>query len=136
MSGGKKSAVGFVIASVIGLAIAAAVLISRLSGGETMTLAVIRCLSDAFTVSGLVLLFSAGLIAISDAGAFRGLGYSAHYLFDRLVPGRASRRPETYADYVQRKNEKESAGIWIYPLIPGGVLFVLAIIFLILYHSV
>ena len=132
--GVKKKLLGYGIASAVGIAIAAVVVVTGLDSGVPGKREVFRLLSDAGTVSGLILLFTAALVAVSEQGMFRGLGYSVHYLYDRVMPGHASRRPETYADYVERKSERKGVSIWRYLLIPGAALVVLGILFLILFY--
>ena len=133
-SGTKKKLLGYGIATAVGILIAVIVVVVGLDGGVPGKREMFRLLSDAGTIAGLVLLFTAALVAVSEQGLFRGVGYSVHYLYDRMMPGRSSRRPETYADYVERKSEKKGVSIWRYLILPGVVLLVLGVLFLILFY--
>lgn len=138
----KKKLLGYGIATVVGILIAALVISTGLAGKTPGKREVFRLLSDAGTVAGLTLVFSSALIAVSEQGLFRGLGYSFSYLWDRMIPGRASRRPETYAGYVERQSKKQSerqsdkttVPLRRYPLVPGAVFFLLGLVFLVLFY--
>lgn len=135
----KRKLIGYGIASVIGLLIAAMVISTGFSGGTPGKRDIFLILSDAGSVAGLILIFSAALIAVADQGAFTGFGYSLHYLRDRLIPGRASGKPASYADYVQKQAEKrkkknETVPVRRYPLVSGAVFFVIGLVFLVLFY--
>lgn len=135
----KKKLIGYGIATVIGLLIAAMVISIGFSDGTPGKRDIFRILSDAGTLAGLTLMFTSALIAVSDQGAFTGLGYSVRYLRDRLIPGRSSGKPASYADYVQKQAEKrekknEDVPVRRYPLLSGAVFFLLGIVFLVLFY--
>lgn len=66
-----------------------------------------RLLSDMFTVPGLLLLFAAGLVLVSNNGVFDGIGFALSRTVAWLIPGRMiTYKDESYKQYVARKHEK------------------------------
>lgn len=95
-----------------------------------------RILSDMLTVPGLLLLFAAGLIWISDQGALDGIGFILSRTIGRLIPGRAlTEKHETYGQYVERKHgEKKSRG-YLCLAVVGAVFLALGAVFIYLFYQ-
>ena len=92
-----------------------------------------RMLCDAFTFPGLLLILTAVLIALSNEGAFVGLGYVTSYALRTLIPGMGSRQ-ETYAEYVERKTGKGRVKGYGFIFHVGLAYFLLALVFLVLFY--
>ena len=93
-----------------------------------------RMLCDAFTIPGVVLISSAALMALSNAGSFDGIGYSMQHLFRTLVPGMGLQQ-ESYGDYLERREGKKVKG-YGFLLQVGLVFMAVALVFFILFYRV
>ena len=92
-----------------------------------------RILSDAFSVPGLLCLFSGAMIWMSNEGAFNGLTWVVTYAVKSLIPsGRMNR--ETYGDYVTRNRAKKVSGFG-FLLVVGAVEVAISLVFLYLFNS-
>lgn len=83
-------------------------------------------LSDAFFVSGALLLAYGGLIVAKNGGATDGLGYSMKLLINRIRPSYEEHR-QTFAEYREEREKKAHKPTT--ELIVGLVLFILALCF-------
>ena len=95
----------------------------------------IQILSDAFFVSGIMMTLFAGLMFVSQEGAFIGVGFVLRNVVLAFIPmGRA--RHELYADYRARKlkNAKKSSNR--YPLVTGLVFLFIGIVFTVIWYKV
>lgn len=92
-----------------------------------------RLLCDAFTVPGLLLMLSAALIALSNAGSFHGLGYLTSFALRVLIPAFGP-PDESYGDYLKRKEKKGRVKGYGFLLQVGLVFFLPALIFLLLFY--
>lgn len=92
----------------------------------------LRILCDAFTVPGLLCLFSGLLIWLGNEGSFDGVGYVVSYAFHAFLPGSLNKR-ESYKDYLERKKGKKPIG-FSFLLITGAVFTAIAMVFLMLFH--
>jgi len=92
-----------------------------------------RILSDAFTLPGLLLIFSTALVWLSGEGAFDGIAYCGHVLVRYIVPGKALEPREKYSDFVERRRGKKNTG-YGFLLITGGISLAIGIVFLVLFH--
>lgn len=92
----------------------------------------LRILCDAFTIPGLLCLFSGVLIWLAQEGSFDGIGYVVSYAFHALLPGSLNKR-ESYKDYLERKKEKKPISFG-FLLITGAVFTGIALVFLMLFH--
>lgn len=130
----KKSVViKYGIAMLIGASMVAVYLLSRDFSGTESAAERYRMLCDAFTIPGMVLMLSAALIALSNAGSFTGIGYSVVNLFRHLVPGGALKH-ETYGDYYERHQKKVTG--YGFLLHVGGGFMAVALIFYVLFYIV
>ena len=92
-----------------------------------------RILCDSFTFPGLMLILTAALIALSNEGAFLGIGYAVRCALYGLIPGLGSRQ-ETYAEYIERKTEKGRVKGYGFILHVGLAYLLLALVFLLLFY--
>lgn len=94
-----------------------------------------RILSDTFTVPGILLLLSAGMVLVANNGALDGIGFIMSRTVCRLIPGRAlSAKHETYGEYLERKHgEKRSTGC--FGLVTVGAAFLaVGLVFMYLFY--
>ncbi|MGX8692865.1 MAG: DUF3899 domain-containing protein [Clostridia bacterium] len=121
------------VAVLFGAALAAVYLLTRSFTGSEPPAERYRMLCDAFTIPGVLLMLTAALVALSNAGAFTGLGYATSHAIHMLIPGLGSRM-ETYADYVERKTEKGPVKGYGFIFHVGLAYFLLALVFLVLFY--
>ena len=130
----KKSAVlKYGIAALIGAALAAIYLLLRDFSGAEPPAERYRMLCDAFTIPGTLLILSAALVALANAGSFTGIGYSAQNLFHHLIPGMGLKH-ETYGDYYERHKKKVTG--YGFLLHVGAVFMAVALVFFVLFYRV
>ena len=110
----KKNLIKYGLATLFGVILTAVYLLLRDFTGTEPLEERYRMLCDAFTIPGTVLMLSAALIALANAGSFTGIGYSMKYFFNRMIPGMALQRQETYADYLERREGKKITGFGFY----------------------
>ena len=104
-------------------------------GLETLTLRnQYRVLSDAFTVPGLLLIFSGLMVVVMNAGALDGISFVVTYAFKALIPGLHGTQ-QSYADYKAEKKEKKIKG-YGFLFVVGGINVALSFVFLALFYSV
>ena len=127
-----KKLLKYGIAALIGAAMTATYLILRDFTGREPLADRYRMLCDAFTIPGMVLILSAALVALSNAGSFTGIGYSVKHMVNQLIPGMGLQR-ETYADYLERREGKKVKGYGFLFYVGLGF-FLLAILFLVLFY--
>ena len=92
-----------------------------------------RLLCDAFTVPGLLMLLSGALIALSNAGALYGLSYSMRFVIRKFIPS-SGKRDESFYDFVQERRERGGVRGYAFLLVVGGILLLIAVVFLILFY--
>lgn len=117
-----------------GVALLIAMAVVWIKGFFTDSLAVnLQILSDAFSVSGLLLTLFAGMMYVSGEGALLGIGYIMRYVVQTFIPmGRKNQ--ESYADYRARKlgQTKKSADHCI--LVAGLVFLSIGIVFTVVWY--
>lgn len=122
----------YLIASAVGLAIAAGVFAVR--GGFTAgdTAVVLAAFCDAFFVPGVLLLCFGALMFVANDGVFDMLNYGVMKVV-KLVQSEKKRSafPKTFYDYRKMKSESRKGGFG-YLFIVGGAYMALAVLFLIL----
>jgi len=96
---------------------------------------VYRILSDAFTVPGLMCVFSGALVWLSGEGALDGVTYVVQYAVKSLLfmGGRGKR--ETYREYVERRRAKKMGG-YGFLLVTGAVSLLVGAVFMVLFYQV
>ncbi len=130
----KWNLLRYAIALAVGLLIAFVFMLAKSIFSETDKVAIMRILSDAFFLSG-VLLTAAGLLLFASAGgAFDMLAYGFRMLFVMLRRDLSKRKYKDYYEYRQARQEKKRS--IAYMLIVGLFMLALAALFLILFHNV
>ena len=92
----------------------------------------LRVLCDAFTVPGLLLVFSAGLIFAANKGAFYGVGYGLRTAKEILLPFLPHEYVK-YRDYIARKKARKVQG-YRFIFVSGLVFLVVGIVLLIRFN--
>ncbi len=123
--------------ALVGLLLGVVVLMTEdISSAET-TSDLLRILTDAFTVPGVLLMGAAGLVFASERGAFDVLGYGLHNAVGRFVPGASNLgREESFYDYLERKrDEKSKKGPSLVPCLffTGLAFFLVSLVLLAVY---
>ena len=124
---GKKMLIVLAIACAIAIGVAFARGILNAEGKD-----VLRCLSDAFFVSGALIILSGGLVWCADNGVADGLTYGASRLFKRRGVHYEENR-ESYSEYKERKHAKKLKVAEF--ILAGGVFLLLSILTLIPYWA-
>ena len=87
---------------------------------------ILRNLSDACLIPGMLTLMVGMLFWVSSQGALDGLSYLGSYMGKVLTGRRKS--IEQYGEYVQRKRENRKVGFGFFCVV-GGTYLVLAVVF-------
>ncbi len=90
-----------------------------------------KCLCDAFTIPGVVLIMCGALVWISQQGMFDSLSYAGKMIVDQF---RINSEHLKYGDYVMEKRENRKEGGFGFLIITGAVFTAISLIFLALYH--
>lgn len=130
----KKILLEYLITFLIGGAAALAILLSRGTFDESDKAELYKDLCDAFTVPGVLLILFAALAFVSNGGAFDGLKFALKCMVN-VFRSDARRSRETYAEYRERKHEKQLSG-YSFLFFVGLFFFVVALVFLALYYAV
>lgn len=134
---GKSLPVKYGVTVLVGGLLAVAIMWTNDLTAASSALERVRILSDAFTVPGLLLLFSAGLVAVANNGAFDGIGYALKWTIQRLIPGRAAiETQESYGDYVERKRQDGRVKGYSFLAITGGAFLAVGIGFTIAFYAI
>ncbi len=95
---------------------------------------IICCWSDAFSSAGVMMILAGLLVWVSNEGAFNGIGYALSIAWKSLVPGGRGKRMETYADYLDRKEQKRITGFG-FILIVGAVYLAIGLVFMVIFNQ-
>ena len=90
-----------------------------------------RILADSFTIPSVVILMVGVLIWVAGEGTFDMLSYGLNRGINSIIPLR-QQTDENFYDYKMRKNKKRIKG-YSFLFISGGIYFVPALVFNILY---
>ena len=90
------------------------------------------CLSNAFTIPGVVIMMCGALVWISQQGMFDTLSYAGKMVVDQFRP--SVYKHCKYGDYVMEKRENRKKGGFGFLVIVGGVFFAVGIVFNILFN--
>lgn len=93
---------------------------------------IIRYISDAFSVPGVITILVGLLITVSNEGAFYGVGYALSSAGKALLPG-GRLKTEKYADYVERKSGNKITGFGFLFFV-GGAFLIVGLIFMAIYN--
>lgn len=91
-------------------------------------------LADAFTIPAVVMLMVGGLAWVSSQGGFDMISYGIKRGMTSIIPT-ISQKDERFYDYKVRMDKKRISG-YSFMFISGGVYFIPAIVFNILYYTV
>ncbi len=95
-----------------------------------------KCLTDAFSLSGLILILSYFLVFCSFQGSFDMITYAIQVAFYTTFYKnlRETKVAKNYAEYKELKREKERPNI-SYMAIVGGVFLIIGLLLLIPYYQ-
>ena len=93
-----------------------------------------RILSDAFALPGILVIFMALLVWLSNEGAMDGITWAVTNAFYSLIPGLRLKR-ERYGDYVERKRGKKVTG-YGFLFHVGGAFLAIGAVFMGLFYSI
>ncbi len=93
-----------------------------------------QILHNAFFSSGAFLMLFAGLLYVSDEGAFLGIGYALGRVVEFLLPF-YRKNPENYAEYRERKLGKQKSHSKRSVFLTGLFFFLISLIFLIIWYQ-
>lgn len=116
------------------IAILITVLVIGINGFFTDDIGVnIQILSDGFFVSGILFMMFAGMLFISNEGAFVGIGFVLRNIVQAFVPmGRKNH--EFYAQYRERVLSKKKANIDRCVWITGIIFLSIGVIFTVIWY--
>lgn len=129
----KSRIVKYAVTALIGGLIAFVAFALRNFGAAENAAERYRILCDSFTFPGVLLILTAALIALSNEGAFVGIGYAFSHTLRMLIPGMGGRQ-ETYAEYLERKTGKGRVKGYGFILHVGLAYFAVALLFLVLFY--
>ncbi len=122
------------IAVAVGLLIALIVLLAKSVFTQTNVTEIMRILSDAFFLSGVILTAAGLLVFVSAGGAFDMIAYGFRMLFVMLRRDLSKRKYKDYYEYRQARQEKKRSIAYL--LVVGLVMLAVAVIFLILFYNI
>lgn len=130
----KKKLLTYGISALVGVVIFIIIICVKQVWAQSETREVMRILSDACLVSGVILGGVGLLVVASNGGAFDMLAYAVRVFFLRFKRDMNNRKYKDFYEYREaKKKEKRSTA---YLLIVGLAFVALAVLFLILYYNV
>lgn len=130
---GKIRLLKYGISVLICLAIGVGYLLAKNIANQELV-DVYRLLSDAFTLPGLLFLFSGAMVWLANQGSLDAIGYLVTAVVRFLIPG-GHLKHEKYGDYVARRREKNVTG-YGFMFVVGLVCMVGSLLFSWLYSQV
>ena len=130
----KDQLIKYGVACGAGLAYAAYAVFSQ-NGFSQETSSLLRILSDAFFLPGALMILIAGLMVVSNHGAFDALAYTGKSLKRLFIPERPGEKRMNYREYVERRREKPATG-FAFLFVVGGVFTVIGLIFMLVFYVV
>ncbi|MDE7440190.1 MAG: DUF3899 domain-containing protein [Clostridia bacterium] len=128
-----KKALPYIITAAVGIIIFVIIICAKTIWNAGETKEVMRILSDASFVSG-VLLAGVGLIIFaSNGGAFDMLGYAFIRIFDLFRKDARNKKYKDFYEYREAKKGKKRGMAFM--LIVGLAFIAFAVIFLIVYYQ-
>ena len=124
----------YAIAAVFGAALALIIVSAKGIFAEDRTQEVMRLLSDAFFVSGIILTAAGLILFASNGGLFDMLGFAMILLFGVFKRDVSDRKYKDFYEYREaKKGTKRSV---VYLLLVGICYVAIAALFLVLYYKV
>lgn len=127
----KQNLTKYGITTAVGLLLAFLFLNSHGFFEMTQTNDRYRCLCDAFTVPGVIIVMCGCLVWIAQQGTFDTISYAGKMIADRFRPDAEHLR---YGDYVLAKMENRKKGGFGFLFITGAGLLVIAAVFYVLFY--
>ncbi len=94
-----------------------------------------RLLSDAFSIPGLMLIFSGLFIWVNNAGALDAISYCLNIAITALIPMKRAQGYEKYGDYLERRRGKAIKG-YSFLFVVGAAAVAVSLVFAYLYSTV
>ena len=117
---------------VMGLATWAVLWLREFSGSDPADVRYLN-LADSFTIPAVLAVMGGAMVWLTNMGTFDMLGYAFSRAKHSFIPT-GNYKHERFYDYKVRKNEKRVKG-YSFLFISGGIYFIPAIIFNILYYT-
>ena len=95
----------------------------------------IRVLSDAFFLPGILMILCGLLVIVSNEGAFDSLAYTGKSVRRFFIPERPGEKRVTYREYVEQRREKKATG-FSFLFVIGGVFTAIGLIFMLIFYFV
>ena len=130
----KKQLIKYGAACGAGLAYAAYAVFSQDAFSQDLP-EVMRILSDAFFLPGVLMILVGLLILVSNHGAFDSLAYTGKSLKRLFIPERPGEKRIGYREYVERRREKQVAG-YSFLFFVGAALAAIGLIFMMVFYCV
>ena len=92
----------------------------------------LRVMCDAFSLPGILLVLTSGLIFASNAGAFDGLIYGLRVGVEIILPFLPHKYVK-YRDYIQKRREKKVKG-YSFIFFTGAAFLTAGLVLLIVFH--
>ncbi len=124
----------YLIAVAAGAVLAFTVMAARGIFAEDRTQEIMRLLSDAFFVSGVVLAAVGGILFASNGGLFDMFGFAALLFFGLFKRNVSERKYKDFYEYREAKKGKKRSVAYL--LLVGIGYIALAALFLLLYYKV
>lgn len=129
-----KKYLKYIITSVIGLGVAAWVIFGKGILSKTELSEIYHILCDGFFVPGIILLGFGLLVIASNGGTFDMIVFGTRKFFDLFRRNPSTKLTSTFYEY--RKAKSEAKLEFLFLIIPGLVLLIISMVFLILYYNV
>ena len=129
-----KKYLKYIITSVIGLGVAAWVIFGKGILSKTELSEIYHILCDGFFVPGIILLGFGLLVIASNGGTFDMIVFGTRKFFDLFRRNPSTKLTSTFYEYRKAKSEVKLEFLFL--IIPGLVLLIISMVFLILYYNV
>ncbi len=123
----------YIITILVGLAMSIAIISGSIAKAETTT-EIMKILTNAFFVPGILILGFGLLIIASNGGTFDMLVYGTKKFFDMFRKPQYRKITDTFYDY--RKAKQETPIEFMYMILIGLGFIIISVVFLILYYQV
>jgi hypothetical protein len=127
----KKKLLSYAITTVVGLAIALTIMLSKDVFGQTKNYEVMRILCDSFFVPGVLLAGVGVIIFASNGGAFDMLAYGAIMFFDLFKKDLSKRKYKDFYSYREAKKGTDRSMSFM--LVVGLAFIIIAACFMVAY---
>ena len=94
-----------------------------------------RILSDAFFLPGILMILCGLLVIVSNEGAFDALAYTGKSVRRIIIPERPGEKRVYYREYVEQRRQKKATG-FSFLFVIGGVFTAIGLIFMLIFYLV